>query len=221
MQVRAQGAGTKAASPGSFFTAGGETQPGKRQAEAGLSPACAETCSRAEGLRDAVCSTGTAQPQGQREGQVSLSRQSSALALPRTRGGRASSWVPNPLCPQHTRWMLMFPKEWPLPRLPPSRWGSQMWLQTVPCCRAETASDPTCPLHQPAQRGCQPGRPVYWTRGRLGPKDNELGCAGDRKGLPGYAQKWESVKAAGWALRQGKRWQQGTVKLGTGRAEAE
>lgn len=62
----------------------------------------------------------SAQPQGQREGQASLSRHSSALALPRTRGGRASSWVPNPLCPQHTRWMLMFPKEQLLPCLPPS-----------------------------------------------------------------------------------------------------
>lgn len=128
MQLIAQGAGPRAASPRSTPTVRGETQPGKRQAEAGLCPACAESCCRAEGLRDTVCSTGTAQPQGQREGQVSLSSQSSSLALPRTRGGRASSWVPNPLCPQSTRWMLTFPKEQPLSRRPPSRWESQMWL---------------------------------------------------------------------------------------------
>lgn len=38
-----------------------------------------------------------------------------------TRGGRASSWVPNPLWPQRTRWMLLFPKcSHYLVRLPPT-----------------------------------------------------------------------------------------------------
>lgn len=69
----------------------------------------------------------------------------------------------------------------------------------APNCAMLQSRDPTCPLHQPAQHGCQPGRPVYWTRGRLGPKENEPGWAGGSKGLPGCTQKWGSVKAAGWA----------------------
>lgn len=96
-----------------------------------------------------------------------------------------------------------------------------MQLQNVPCCRTETACDPTCPLHRPSQSGCQPGHPVYQTQARLGPKHSELGWAGGSKELTGDTQKRESMKAASWAPKQEERRLQGTVELGTGMAEAE
>lgn len=45
---------------------------------------------------DVKCSEGTAQSQGQHQGQAFLPRQSSALAFPKAHGGSARSWVPTP-----------------------------------------------------------------------------------------------------------------------------
>lgn len=136
----AQGAGTRAASPR------GRTVPVLR----GEPQQCRGTWGRCV-FGDAECSAGTARPQGQREGRASLPGQSSALALPRTRGGRASSWVPTPCAltaPDGCSGSRKSSRY--LTRLPPAEGGK---CGSELCHAAEQSLPPTPPVPSACRHG--------------------------------------------------------------------